>query len=267
MLPGALKAGPSTSQAPAPIAPNGAAAAKPKPAAAKPPGEEAIVDRDLLRNGKDGLVSFHRSAAKGLEIKALSMAGEQISNPGEACRIDVVAGSPIETKPLGRANGLLSYGVEIEACPFTFTLLDGAVLVVRDAKPCEFAAADCRVDPSGFWGPDAATIDDKAIKQFEGARGRAETAMRANFRALLASAGKDKEAVKRIAAEQAGFSSVREVVCRNYAKEETHGLCALRMTQARGIVLRAEFEERDKTHGSPKKGKSASAETNKEPRP
>ncbi len=239
MLPGAVQAAPEgTQNEETPAAPD---AAKPKPAAARPPGEEQIVDRDLSLNGAQGLIWLQRASGGGLEITALSLAGEQISHPGVECRLDVVAGAPIAAKAAGKPNGLLRYEVGIAACPFALDVLDGAVLVMRPGKTCDFAAADCRVDPTGLWGPPAAAIDDKAAKQFERERGAAETTMRANFRALLASAGKNKAAVKAIASEQAGFSSDREVACRNYAGEDAHGFCALRLTQARAFALEAQL--------------------------
>lgn len=258
MLPGALQAAPEgQATAPNPAGPGGAGQARPKPAAAKPPGEETITDRDLLRDGSQGLIAFQRAAGKGLEIKALSMAGEQITHRGEACRIEVVAGDPIEAKPLGRPKGLLRYGVDIEACPFSFDVYEGAVLITHEGKACDFVAADCRVDPSGFWGPAGSSIDDKQIKQFESARGRAEASMRAQFHALVASLGKDKDAVKKIASEQAGFSSEREVACRNYASEDVHGFCALRLTQGRGFALQAALEASGKERGQTRKAKGA----------
>ena len=168
MLPGARQAAPEG----APAAQSPAAAAKPKPAAPKPPGEDAILDRDFARNGVDGLIRFRRAPGSAAEITALSLAGEQIAHPGETCRLDVAAGQPIEARPAGRPHGLLRYDAGIEACPFSLDVLDGAVLVARDGKPCEFVAADCRVDPAGLWGPPAAAIDDKQAKQFEHAPGR-----------------------------------------------------------------------------------------------
>lgn len=68
--------------------------------------------------------------------------------------------------------------------------------------------------------------------------------MRTGFHALLMKAGKDKVAIKKMAGEQAGFSSEREVICRNYLGEEVHGFCALRITQARALALQTAFEER-----------------------
>jgi hypothetical protein len=264
MLPGAQQAapeGPSKGENPAPPA-----AVKPKPAAPRPPGDEQIVDRDLARNGSEGLIRLQRAPGGALQITALSLTGEQISHPGEACRLDVVAGAPIEAKAMGKPKGLLRYDVGIEACPFSLDALDGAILVAREGKTCDFAAADCRVDPTGLWGPAAAAIDDKEIKQFEHARGGAEATMRANFRALLASAGKDKAAIKTIVGEQAGFSSEREVVCRGYAHEDAAGFCALRLTQAHAFALQAELEASGK-RAEPKKAKPPKAEARKEAKP
>ncbi|VTZ21295.1 conserved hypothetical protein [Methylocella tundrae] len=81
--------------------------------------------------------------------------------------------------------------------------------------------------------------------------------MRAQFHALVASLGKDKDAVKKIASEQAGFSSEREVACRNYAREDVHGFCALRLTQGRGFALQAALEAGGKERGQTKKAKGA----------
>lgn len=262
MLPGALQAAPEGAPKAAGTAP--ADAARPKPAAAKPPGEDAILDRDLARNGADGQMRFRR-AAGGLEITVLSLAGEQIAHRGEACRLDVVADAPIAARAAGRPKGLLRYEVAVAACPFTLDVLDGAVLVAREAQPCEFAAADCRVDPTGLWGPQASAIDEKQAKEFERARGAAEASMRTGFRALLASAGADKTAVKAIASEQAGFSSAREVVCRGYAREDTVGYCALRLTQARIFALQAEMAA--SVHGAPAKARAPKAEKKSDAKP
>ncbi|MGO9672821.1 MAG: hypothetical protein ACLPSF_01390 [Methylocella sp.] len=262
MLPGAQQAAPEGATTPAKPPPS--IAAKPKPAAPRPPGDDSIVDRDLSRNGSEGLIRFRRAPGAGIEITSLSLAGEEITHPGEACRLDIVAGGPIEAKANGKPKGLVRYDVGIEACPFSLDVLDGAVLVTRAEKTCDFAAADCRVDPTGLWGPAASAIDDKQVKQFERARGGAEATMRANFRALLASAGKDKAAVKAIAGEQAGFSSEREVICRNYASEDVHGFCALRLTQARAFALQAKLEASGK-RAEPKKAKPPETKTEAKP--
>ncbi|WP_051953221.1 hypothetical protein [Methylocapsa aurea] len=264
MLPGALQAAPPAGAEPGNSSQPAPAPAKPKPVAEKRPDEAAILGRDLSQNGSAGSIAFQMPSSKGLEVTRLSLLGEAISHPGEQCRVDVVADAPIDAKFSGRPNGVARYDVAIEACPFSLDVLEGAVLVMRAEGACDFAAADCRVDPTGLWGPAGNAIDPAQIKQMERERGRAETSMRANYHALAASAGKDKAAIKRIAGEQAGFSSAREVMCRNYLREEAHGFCALRMTQARVFALRAEFDAKAKGDDGEKPLRAA---MKKKPRP
>lgn len=262
MLPGALQAAPPEgSEAPKLSRPAGPA--KHKPLGLPAPSEATIIGRDLLHDGSSGLIAFQRASGANLEIAHLLLAGEAISRPGEPCRVEVVAAAPIATKFVGKPNGLARYAVDVEACPFSLDVLDGAVLVARPEGPCDFAAADCRADPSGVWGPSADSIDAAQIKQIERARGRMEADMRANFRAALANAGKDKAAIKKIAGEQAGFSAQREMTCRNYQHEETHGFCALRITQARALALEVEFEANAKTREG---DNSAKVESRKKPK-
>ncbi|WP_156898273.1 hypothetical protein [Methylocapsa acidiphila] len=261
MLPGALQAPPAGSETPG--SDRGAAPAPPKPIGLKPPTDASVIGRDLLRDGSSGLIAFQRGAAKDLQITHLVLAGAAISSPSEDCRVEVVAATPIEAKFIGLPNGLARYEVAVEACPFSLELLDGAVLVAREQGACDFAAADCRADPAGFWGPAAESIDAAQIKQLERARGQAEANMRANFRVLLKSAGKDKAAIKRIAGEQAGFSSQREMICRNYRQEDAHGFCALRMTQARALALEAAFNRKGEAQAGEN---SAKAEGKRKPK-
>ena len=250
MLPGALQAPPSTATKTAPN-PTGVAPGQPKRAGLKPPSEETIFGQELSRDGFAGIIAFQRGSSNGLEITRLSIAGEEISHPGEQCQVDVVAGTPIQTRFAGRPNGVSRYEVELETCPFSLDVLEGAVLVTRARRTCDFRAADCRVDPAGLWGPPGNTIGADQTKQLERERGRVDSAMLAKFHALLTSAGKDKEAIKQIASEQAGFSSEREVICRNYLREDIHGFCALRITQARALALEAAFEDRAKARAKP----------------
>ncbi|QBR70708.1 hypothetical protein CU048_04790 [Beijerinckiaceae bacterium] len=239
MLPGALQAMP---EAGLPSSdPAGPAAGKAKLADLKPPGEETILGRELAHDGLAGSIAFRHDANKLLEITRLTIPGEAISHPGEPCRVDVVSQAPISAKFSGRPAGVSRYEVEIEACPFSFEVLEEAVLITRIPQTCDFAAADCRADPTGLWGPAGSSIGSDQEKLLERDRGRAEASMRARFHTLLASVGKDKNAVKKIAGEQAGFSSLREVTCRNYAREDVHGFCALRITQARALALQAAF--------------------------
>ncbi|MGA9215849.1 MAG: hypothetical protein WBZ54_11435 [Methylocella sp.] len=258
MLPGALQGSPSTVTKTAPN-PAGAAPGQPKPAGLKPPSEETIFGQELSRDGFAGIIAFQRGSGKGLEITRLSIAGEEISHPGEQCQVEVVAGTPIQTRFAGRPRGVSRYEVEIGACPFSLDVLEGAVLVTRTPRTCDFRAADCRVDPAGLWGPPGNAIGPDQTKQLERERGRVESAMLGRFHALLTSAGKDKEAIKRIASEQAGFSSEREVICRNYLGEDIHGFCALRITQARALALQAALEDRAKARAKPAMAKQKPA--------
>jgi hypothetical protein len=255
MLPGALQASPSPAGK-ATQSPAGAASGQPKPAELKPPSEETIFGHELSRDGFAGIVAFQRGSANGLDIAKLSIAGEKISHPGQQCQVEVVAGTPIQTRFAGRRNGVSRYEVEIEACPFLLDVLEGAVLVTRTPKTCDFRVADCRADPVGLWGPPENAIGPDEVKQLERERGRADSAMVGKYHALLASAGKDKEAIKQIAGEQAGFSSEREVICRNYLREDIHGFCALRITEARSLALQAAFEDRTKARAKPAKARA-----------
>ena len=114
-------------------------------------------------------------------------------------------------------------------------------MVTSRAPTCDFAQADCRVSPGGLWGPHAVDITPKRAKDLEHERVRWETTMRANFRALLKKAGKDRFAVKSVAKEQAAFSSEREMTCRDYDQETVHGFCSTQVTEARALALMAQF--------------------------
>jgi hypothetical protein len=209
---------------------------KPKPPILRAPSEDAIVGRTLLRNGSTGTLVIER-AGKDLRVQKLALTGDQISKPNEHCRVEV-SGTPMSLSSEGTPAGLLRYRLALDICPFSFDVLDGAVLASNGGKTCEFKAADCQVDPAGLWGPRAAEFAPVRIKEFERARTHAEKTIRADFRALLAGT-KEKQQIKAIAAEQAGFSSEREEKCRTYAGEDVHGFCALRLTEARAIALGA----------------------------
>ncbi len=185
-------------------------------------------------------MTFEKSG-DGLALSKLTLEGDKISKPGTACTVDVSLASPLPATPDGRPAGAIRYGVTVPACPFTIDILDGAVLVTRPDPTCDFTAADCRVSPGGLWGPKAADITPKKAKDLEHERQRLETTMRANFRAVLKKAGKDRDAVKAIAKDQAAFSSEREMTCRDYAQETVHGFCSTEITQARALALMAQF--------------------------
>jgi hypothetical protein len=226
---------------------------KPKPPILRAPSEDAIVGRTLLRNGLTGLLVIER-AGKDLRVQKLALTGDQISKPNEHCRVEV-SEMPLSLTSEGKAAGLSRYKLALDICPFSFDVLDGAVLASSHGKTCEFKAADCRVDPAGLWGPRPSELGPDRIKELERARAHAETTMRADFRALLAATGKDKQQTKVVASEQAGFSSQREEKCRTYAGEDVHGFCALRFTEARAIALGARLAGVEEVKPKPPKPK------------
>ncbi|WP_158811916.1 hypothetical protein [Beijerinckia sp. L45] len=226
-----------------------------KPISVKPPGEDAILGRLLSFDGAKGSMQFDRSA-RGVTLTKLTLPGERLSKPSEACQVDIVAEQPIVAADLGRPAGALRWSVAVEACPFTVDVLDGAALVSSAQPTCDFVAADCRVSPIGLWGPSGDAISPQRIKDLEHERVRAETTMRANFRVLLHRAGKDRAAVKAIAGEQAAFSSQREMTCRDYARESVHGFCSAQITEARSLAILAKFADEAPTD-MPKKHAAA----------
>lgn len=241
VLPGAVGAPPPGT----PDQPGGAAGApkpaKPKPVAPKFPSEESLVGKELLLRGKSGRLSFERKD-KDLRISRLSLEGDLISKPGEACQVDLGAAGPISLKPAGRPNGLVRFEVEAAACPFGFDIVDGAIFASHTGQACTFTAADCKVDPTGLWGPAGNTIGPERAKEIERGRASSETTLRTNFKALISSTGKDRASIKALAREQAAFSSQREEICRDYARETAHGYCAWRYTEARSFGLRARLK-------------------------
>jgi hypothetical protein len=225
---------------------------KPKasgPPVERTPSEDSLVGHPLYRNGAQGEIALQKVEAprpaekrpsdkreRVLQVSRLTLPGELISKPGSACKVELTEAGPLAAKSIGRPDGLWRYEVASQTCPVAFDVLDGAVLVAPLAKGCTFAAVDCQVDPAGLWGPPAAALGEEKSKEIEHSRSRAEAALRANFRALLART-KDPAQIRLVAREQAGFSSDREQTCRDYSGEERHGFCASRITQARAASL------------------------------
>ncbi len=239
-LPGAVPQSSPSVVAP----PAGASVARPRGTGAavsapilKAPGEEAVAGRQFQRNGATGLMAIDRSAS-GLTISKLAFAGYQLSRPTEACRVEV-DGPPIALQPAPRHDGLLSYDVALAACPFSLDVMEGAARVRGGS--CDFVAADCRVDPSGVWGPSGGAIGPAEAKTIERSRARAEMDARAAYRALIAAHKGDRAGVREIARSQASFSSSREELCRDYVQEDRHGFCSARVTMAHALALSAEL--------------------------
>ncbi len=231
-LPGAQPFNPPGAQQSAPAS----AAATPKPRtmpAIKIAGEESILGRTLRRNGGFGEATLEKSGTGyGLKLRA---EGFQANNLTEPCAISF-GESAVPVTALGRPAGVARYKLEAPACPIVFDVLDGAFLVVEPAQPCVIEAAACRIDPRGVWGPDARTLGARA-KDIEGERTRAEIAVREGFKALSAKVELPEQ--RTIAREQAGFSSEREQICRDFQREATHGFCGARITEARAASIRA----------------------------
>lgn len=216
----------------APAQPSGPPAARPQ--SIRTAGEDAITGRTLRRNGSDGLLRIQRMAASfGAQ---LTLEGSRVSKPTEACRVELGTSDLIPATAQGRPAGLLRYRIEAPACPISFDILDGAVLVTEPVDGCVFQEADCKVEIKGMWGPEPGSImsQSRAIEQ---ARGRADQIVRENYKALNQKlSGLEARAV---IAEQAGFSAERTVMCRDYARESAHGFCHARYSEARAASLAA----------------------------
>jgi hypothetical protein len=268
VLPGAVPATPAGTKERPPEA--FGKPAKPKGAAIRAaPSEDSVAGKTLWLNGAGGEISLARQD-KTLVATELKLGGELISKPGEECRVEVKPTSPMLAKPQGTTAGLAHYQLDLPTCPINFEILDGAILAPKGTAACTFQAADCKVNPAGMWGPQATSIGPEQVKELERSRSGAQTAMEENFHALLARTT-DKAAIKKIAAEQAGFSSEREETCRSYALEDVHGFCAARFTEARVIALQSLLGEAappppPKKHARPPKtARNAAADAPQKP--
>ncbi len=120
-------------------------------------------------------------------------------------------------------------------------MLDGAALAVGDPPSCDFEQQNCHVDTSGLWGQQPGALGPDKVKELERARARADAAVRTDFKLLLTTT-KDRAAITSYAREQAGFSSAREEICRDYVGESRHGFCSTRVTEARAATLSSKFD-------------------------
>ena len=210
-----------------------------RPVMLKAPSEETITNKSLKRDGLGSEIEFSRNGAD-LQVTRLIFVGDRLSRSGEQCRVEVT-GAPIKLAAKESITGLRRYQIELPACSFVLDVLDGAVLVSNEGKVCEMRSSDCRADPAGLWGLSEGEFDPKKAADMLAARADVEKTMRGNFRALYDRNKKEKESRNLIVREQAGFSSWREEICRSYAKEAEFGYCALRLTEARAILLGAQF--------------------------
>ncbi|ATQ69783.1 MULTISPECIES: hypothetical protein [Methylosinus] len=247
-LPGAIAPAPAGSVA-APMEggksrPRAAASGPVAPIAPKPPSEDTIVGHALYLDGTRSAIELQRQG-EGLEVVRLALTGDRLSRSGEACRIEVVERLRLTMR--STQSGLRRYEVDFPACPFTFDALDGAILVSNDGKACVLKQADCRADPNGLWGMGENELDPKKAKDMLTLRARVEQKMRNDFKALYAKIKSDKASRKELVREQAGFSARREEICRAYVSEADFGYCALRVTEARALILASQLADSFKT--------------------
>ena len=238
----------------APAAPEGAAT-RPKPKSAhkarsggearpgKPTAEAGVaslVGRPLMLNGKSGLLQISGDD-KAITVEKLQLAGEGVSDSSQRCVVDIVGETPIEATNVGRPDGLERFEVKVPACPISFDVLDGAVLVPTQISACVFKAADCQTAPGGLWGPEGGPLVGDAAKIVK-ERAEAEKTMGKLVRAIEDRSENNAQAAD-LVRDQNGFAAQRDELCRDYAKESLHGYCALRVTEARTALLQARLDE------------------------
>ena len=245
MLPGAVTAPTPAGQTGAPPAlhrPASAGDANPEYdghfTPAKPPALESVIGKPFGLSGTRGALQVEKSGAD-LRLSRLTLTGDKISHPNQSCEVQMGAGEPLTLKPLGAPDGVQRYELESSACPVQFDVLNGALRATSASGACSFPQADCRVDPAGLWGPAGDTFGESQAKSIEHERTALENGVRAHFRRLLSKTKKDKAATQAAVKEQAAFSASRAQTCRDYDREDAHGFCALRMTEARDFNLQA----------------------------
>jgi len=209
--------------------------------APKPPSEDTIAGKPLFLDGARSSVEFLRTGGE-TKISKLTLVGDRISKSGETCRVEAPAAA-LKLTPRDGDPGLRRYQLDYPACPFSFDVLEGAVLVSNEKGACIVAASDCRIDPNGLWGMGKAEFDPKNAPDMLSRRARVDKTIRADFKALYAKNKKDKPLRNMLVGEEAGFSARREEICRNYAQEADFGYCALRVTEAHALKLGTELAQ------------------------
>lgn len=205
----------------------------------KAPADDAIVGKTLKHDGAGSEIQIVRSGSD-LQVARLVFAGDRLSRSGEQCKVET-PGTPLKLTTRESVSGLRRYQVDLPGCAFSFDVLDGAILASNEGKACEFRQADCRADPEGLWGMGETDFDPKTASEMLESRARVEKTVRSNYRALYDRNKGDKPVRAFVVREQAGFSSWREEICRSYARESDFGYCALRLTEARVILLGAQL--------------------------
>jgi hypothetical protein len=199
----------------------------------RPASDSTVAGRPLFLNGSKGKLVIEKKSA-GLQATLIAT-GDRISRPTETCGLDLGGGKPLDMVAAGRPAGAPRYEIRIPGCLISVDMLEGAALLGSPDEACRFPEGDCSVSLTGLWGPPAASLESQATS-IERDRSRADKVVRESYKALYART-KDRNETKRIAAEQADFTSARETVCRDYAREAVHGFCATRFTELRATEL------------------------------
>ena len=216
--------------------PGGEAAVDHHFALARPPAVETIIGKPLSLSGARGVVQVEKSGTE-LRLSRLTLAGDKISQPNQTCEVTMGDAESLALEPMGAPDGVLRYELVSSACPLQFDVLNGALRATSPNGSCAFPQADCRADAAGLWGPPGDSFGEAQVKSIERERTMLENDIRAHFRSLLTKNKKDKAATQAAVKEQAGFSASRAQTCRDYDREDAHGFCALRLTEARDYRL------------------------------
>jgi hypothetical protein len=210
-----------------------AAPAMPRVGSVKAPSEDSVIGRDLKQNGSNGSLRVERTSRGDLRVK-LTLVGRRSAQSVETCTIPLtgVEGAPLVSQ--GRPEGAARYQLQDPTCPLQLDFLDEAIVVKGPTDVCRFQSVSCQADPSGMWGPEPAQLMPK-VRDYEAMRGAADKIVRDNYK-VLASRARPENA-RPIIAEQAAFSSDREMMCRSYAREGTTSFCNAKFTEARALSL------------------------------
>jgi hypothetical protein len=206
--------------------------------AARPPGVEAVAGKTFGLSGSRGVLAVEKTGSE-LQVTRLTLVGDKISQPNQACEVAMGGDGPLKLKSLGAPEGVLRFELDSTACPLQLDVLNGALRATSPGGACAFAQADCRVDGAGLWGPPGSSFSEADAKALEKERGAAEKNLRAHFRGLQARLKKDKPATQAAVREQAAFNAQRAQICRDYDRDDSQGFCALRLTEARDFQLQA----------------------------
>ena len=206
-------------------------------------GVASVIGKTLKLNGIAGELTLSKGSKdakdKSLAIDKLTLSGEVISNPAQKCEITIAADGALAAENQGSPDGLPRFAADIPACPLSFDVVTGGIIVPPQTRACVFQAADCQASPSGVWGPDATSLaaETKAIAKD---RSRAESSIVDSLKILGKRA---KGAAGELEKEQSDVNAARDETCRDYQGEAAHGFCDARLTYARAALLRKQAEK------------------------